>query len=674
MSTDPYEWLRPDTGDSRAWQERQDAIAGSYVSEWEHFPRIRDELAAGTAAPSASDSLGGTTPRRLGGRWFRLAPTSAERAALGLWVSDSPDEPGRLLVDPQAASYARDGEPAQLVWYEPTRDGSRVVFGLYHGGEMIGPLRVVDTATGRDLPIGAHRHLLTGAVPGWLPDGSGFYVCDRSETGDHQVWFVPVEPPGEPGEPIFVIDSSELGTSPSGLTPQVSPHGRWMITLTGQHEQVAGHVLDRRTGEWRRFLPGGYAGECHGVWYGEDTYVAVVTGDAPRGRLAAIPVATSADPGTWRELVPESDAVLRCVTKAGDLLVLCEVVDAVVGFRLVTADGEPAGRIELPGIGSSPTAMVSRRFDRSEVLTFSHNTFAEPLTAYRYDVERGETVPIGARRPGLAGMTVARRYATSRDGTRVPYFIVHRADLDLDRPHPAVVNAYGGFNVAWMPRFLGNYAPFLRAGGVYVHAILRGGAEYGRDWYEDGRLARKQNTFDDLYAVAEDMIAAGLTEPAKLGFHSASHGGLVAGVALTQRPDLWRALVAEVPLFDMLRPLSADHPARQAVRSVFLEDYGDPDEPADADVIRAYSPYHNIRPDTAYPAILQAFGEHDLGCQPFHGRLFTARLGPASTSGHPVLLRVWKGAGHAALDSAEVTGRAAELLAFLMRELGMTPA
>ncbi|WP_433510984.1 prolyl oligopeptidase family serine peptidase [Nonomuraea sp. CA-143628] len=674
MTIDPFEWLRPDTGESLAWQERQDAAARSYVRDWEHFARVRDQLATGPAAQNASDSLGTSTPRRLGGRWFRLAPVAPGQAALGLWVSDVPDEPGRLLVDPRAGEYLREGEPAQLVWYEPTPDGTRVVFGVYHGGEMIGQLRAVDAVTGRDLPIASHRHLLTGAVPGWLPDGSGFYVCDRSETGDHRVWFVPVQPAGEIGAPVNVIGRHELATSPSGLTPQVSPDGRWVITLTGQHEQVAGHLGDRLTGAWRRFMPDGYEGECHGVWYDDDTYVAVVTGDAPRGRLVAIPVATSTDVRTWRELVPESDAVLRCVTQIGDRLVLCEVADAVAGFRLVTGEGKPVERIATPGLGSSPTAMVSRRFERSEVLTFSYNTFVDPLTPYRYDADRGEPVPTGPRQPGLGGMTVARRFATSRDGTRVPYFVVHRADLDLDRPRPAVVNGYGGFNVAWLPRFLGNYAPFLRAGGIYVHAVLRGGAEYGRTWYEDGRLSRKQNTFDDLFAIAEDLIAAGLSEPARLGFHGASHGGLLAGVALVQRPDLWRALVAEVPLFDMLQPLGPGHPAPQAVRSVFLEDYGDPDEPGDADIIRAYSPHHNIAPGTPYPAILQAFGEHDLGCQPFHGRLFTAKLAPASTSGHPILLRVWKGAGHAALDSAQVSDHAAELLAFLMRELSMIPA
>ncbi|TDD24750.1 prolyl oligopeptidase family serine peptidase [Nonomuraea diastatica] len=673
MSTDPYEWLRPDTDESLAWQEQQDAAARSHVRGWDYFAQVRDQLAAGPAAPGAPDSLGTTTPRRLGGRWFRLAPASPERAALGLWVSTSSDEPGRLLVDPHAAGYLRDGEPAQLVWYEPTPDGTRVVFGVHHNGEMIGLLRVVDTATGRDLPIGSHRHMLTGAVPGWLPDGSGFYVCDRSETGRHQVWHVPVDPPGEIGVAVNVIAPAEFTTSPSGLTPQVSPGGRWVITLTGQHEQVASHLGDRRTGTWRSFPPKGYEGECHGVWYDENTYIAVVTGDAPRGRLVAIPAETSADMRTWRELVPESDAVLRCVTLAGKHLVLCEVTDAVAGFRLVTADGKPAERLTTPGLGSSPTAMVSRRFERSEEVTFSYTTFLDPLTPYRYDPERGEPVAIGAPRPGMDAMTVAQRFATSPDGTRVPYFVVHRADLDLDRPQPALINGYGGFNVAWLPRFLGNYAPFLRAGGVYVHAILRGGAEYGRTWYEDGRLSRKQNTFDDLYAIAEDLIDTGLSEPARLAFHGASHGGLLAGVALVQRPDLWRAMVAEVPLFDMLHPLTSDHPAPQAVRSVFLEDYGDPDEPGDAAIIRAYSPYHNIEPGTAYPALLQAFGEHDLGCQPFHGRLFTAKLAHASTSGHPILLRVWKGAGHAALDSAEVSDHAAEMLAFLMRELNMTP-
>ncbi|GAA0925971.1 prolyl oligopeptidase family protein [Nonomuraea longicatena] len=658
--SDPYEWLREDTEESLAWQEQEDEAARSYLRDWHHFPRVHAQV----AAAAAFDSLGAGAPRRLGGRWFRMGPVEAGQPEQGVWVSDSADDPGRLLVDPRDDDHARDGRPAQLVWFEPSPDGDRVVFGLYHGGRPIGPLRVVDTGTGRPLPLASHPHLLSGAVPGWLPDGSAFYVCDRSEGGEHRVWYME----GEQRELVHEIDPGGLPGSPSGLTPQVSPGGTWVITLSGQHEQAATHVGDRRTGTWRPFLPPGYAGECHGVWYDEDTYLAVVTGDAPRGRLVAIPVATSTDEWTWRELVPESDAVLRCVTKAGDRLVLCDVVDAAIGFRLFTVEGEPLGRIPLPGIGSSPTALIFRRFDRSDVPVFSFNTFVEPTAAYR--VEGDEPIAVGRARPGLAGMTVTRRFATGRDGTRLPCFVIHRKDLDLDRPQPTLVNAYGGFNVAWLPRYLGDYAPFLQAGGIYVHAVLRGGAEYGRDWYEQGRLAGKQTTFDDLYAVAEDLIAAGLSEPGRLAFHSSSHGGLVAGVALTQRPDLWRALVAEVPLFEMLRPLTHGH---RDVYSVFHEDYGDADQREDAAIIRKYSPYHNVRPGTAYPAILQAFGEHDLGCQPFHGRMFTSALRPASTSGHPVMLRVWKGAGHTPLDGAEAIERYSEIVSFLMRELGMTP-
>ncbi|MGH8878095.1 MAG: prolyl oligopeptidase family serine peptidase [Stackebrandtia sp.] len=649
--SDPHRRLRADSAEALEWQWDETAAAVADIHGWEHFDEVHRQLAGATAA---TDMLGAATPRRVGRYWFRLAPVSRGAKAVGLWVSESATDPGRVLVDP--------GE-SQVLWYEPSRNGTRVVYGAFASGEGTGTLRAVETESAQAIDIEPLRLLYTGAVPGWLPGGDGFYVHDLDDAGGHLLRFVSL---GAETEPEVGFGREEVGAQTYGLTPQLSPNGRHVIVLTGQHEQLACHISDRETGRWRRFLPSDFAGECHGVWLDDATYVAVVTEDTPRGRVVAIPVATSDDRTTWRTIVEESDAVVRCLTRVGDDIVLCELRDAAAGFRIVTATGRERHRLGVPDHGYSPTAAVTRRFDRADALTFEHGTFDRAPSPYTFD---GELTAIGQAGARLPGLTVARRTAVSRDGTRVPYHLVYRGDLT--GPRPALLCAYGGFNVAWLPRFLGNYAPFLAAGGIYVHAQLRGGAEYGRDWYENGRLKHKRNTFDDLFAVAEQLRDGGTAD--RLAFHGHSNGGMVAGVAAVLRPELWHAVVADAPLLDMMEPFLSDGQSAAAVRSVFGEDYGDLDDPVDSRRIYAYSPYHNVRDGVEYPAVLQMFGENDQGCPPFHGRVFTARMREATGSGNRVLLRVRRDAGHVPMTTEESREHHAELLSFVMRELGMAP-
>ncbi|RZQ63847.1 prolyl oligopeptidase family serine peptidase [Amycolatopsis suaedae] len=671
--TDENRWLRENTPEVLAWQEQENAVTTAAIHGWKHFGEVRDQLDRTIAdQPSTAEIWGTTTPRRMGRFWFRLDAVTADDPTLGLWVSETADGPRTLIVDPRDPAFGQDGTRAQLLWYEPAPDGSRVVFATYPLGETIGTLHVVGTEEGRLLPVTAPPHLAAGATPGWLPDGTGFYTADRTDAGEHRMRFVPVDP-GVPGEADTVFTHTQLPHNTFTLTAQVSPDGAHVIALSGQHEQVACHLMDRATGEWRPFLPVDHPGECHGVWYDDDTYVAVVTAKAPRGRVVAIPVATSSDEGTWRELVPESEAVLRCVRKLGNDLVVCEIRDIAVEFRVITATGQAKASIPMPASGSSPTAMAARRFERSTELTFTHETFQQASADYHYLPGTNELVQLSESSRALPGLTVGRGFATSRDGTRIPYFLVHRADVDRTRPQPAFIEAYGGFNMALMPHYLGNVGPFLDAGGVYVQANLRGGAEYGREWYEAGRLTNKQNTFDDLFAVADDLIAAGVSEAGRLAFYGKSNGGMLAGVALVRRPDLWGAVVADVPLLDMLEFQSQGNPAARFARGAFLEDYGDVTDPDDSRRIAAYSPYHNIRLGLRHPAVLQIHGEHDHGCEPFHGRVFTARLRAASSANKP-LLRVRKDYGHLPATRAQALEHHAEIVAFVMDHLGMTPA
>jgi prolyl oligopeptidase len=384
----------------------------------------------------------------------------------------------------------------------------------------------------------------------------------------------------------------------------------------------------------------------------------------------AIPVASSRNPATWREIEPQREGVLRAVTVIDGRVAVAEVLHCSVRFRTLGLDGRDEDIVPLEGPGNSFIAFMLRRFDRSDALVLDYQTFTKSAGVHQYDVRTRRLTTARPSKHSLSGISVSQRFARSRDGTKVPYFLIHRSDRPLTEPRPALVNGYGGFNIAWMPTFLGHVGPFVEAGGVFVHANLRGGAEYGKQWHEMGRLACKWNVFLDLFAVAEQLIADRVTHSDRLAMTGLSNGGLLAGAAIVHRPDLWRAVVPVVPLLDMMEAIPPD-PDYAMARSVFAEDYGDPADPVLGKVIFSYSPYHNIKDGVAYPAVFQVFGEKDLACLPFNGRKFTARLQEATSSGRPVLLRVWKDTGHMPVDPEVATLQTAEWVAFIMRELGM---
>ncbi|MCP2166632.1 prolyl oligopeptidase family serine peptidase [Goodfellowiella coeruleoviolacea] len=663
--TDPYDWLRSDTEESLRWQERQTAATTTAL---EDLPVA--ELAE-AIKPALRDFIAGALGGRVlvGGRWFWLGQDDAGTGQ-AIRVSDDRDDPGRVVIDAARLTAQRgDGRPSTLVYLQPSPDGRLVAFSESVGGAPFGVYRVVEVDSGHLLDVSVPTLQGNAALPAWLPDGSGFYLHGRAADGGHQLLFAPVAP-GTPERPPVSFALADVPATVTGLVPQVSPDGRHVLVVTSPHQHVATMIGDERTGRWRPFTPEGFDAELHGDWLDDDTYVAIAT-DTPRGRLVAIPVATSTDPATWRELVPTGDLVLRGVQVVRGRLVVSALRDVSLDIRVHQPDGTLVGRAPLPPASASLGLVGPGRLrPPSAAFLFSASTFTTAYTTCELDVDNAalEVVEAGADLPGIV---VEQSFATSADGTRVPYFVVARADLDRTVPQPTLVNAYGGFNLPWVPAFLAENAPFVQAGGVFVQASLRGGSEYGRDWYEAGRGRAKQHTFDDLRAVAEDLIARGIATPDRLAFHGASNGGLVAGVAITQQPDLWRAVVAQVPVLDVLEPVT-DGPGAEIIRSFYEQEYGSPDNPEDAAAIHAYSPCHNVRDGVSYPAVFQIFGATDISCPVRHGRRFTAALQHATTSGHPVLLRVWDDVGHGSLDPEVSARQQAEWLAFVMRELGMS--
>jgi len=659
---DPYTWLQEDTPEVLDWQSNQNALAKDLVRSWAGYEHLYTSIMEGGGYHL--DSLLKGVPRLVGGKWFQITTTS-DGAGSAVCVSDSHQEPGRVIIDTLTLAEEReDDQPVMLWYYEPSPDGSHVALMVATGGNEIGSIRVVDTESGEMLPIDVPFPVNNGPVWDWVQDASGILAGDRAKDGRHRIRFIPVTK-GEHPRPDAIFDFDQVPSSVPVLTPQVSPGGHWTVAVSGPHEHTALLIGDLKSGDWQPFLPADFEGECHGAWADDEHFIAIETGTAPRGRVVSIPVSTSTDLTTWQELVPASEAVLRSLTVLQGNILLADLVDVSMHLRRLAIDGTFKDEVPLPPFGSSPLVFMFREFPRSDACLFQHGTFTQQTVTYHLDLDTGELEVIGELIERLKGIKVSQCFATSKDGTRVPYFIVHRKDVDISSPQPTLLTGYGGFNQAWLPTYLAHLLPFVQAGGIFAHSCLRGGGEYGKEWHEAGRLHNKQNTFDDLFAVAEDLIATGITVPKLLAFQGASNGGLLAGVAIVQRPDLWKAVVPQVPMFDMMTPASTPD-----IRAYTEADYGNPDDPDDASVIYSYSPYHNIRDGMAYPAVFQQFGEKDEGSQPFHGRKFTALLQEANIGDNPILLRVWPDTGHAGLGPTGIM-QSAEWLSFVMRELGM---
>ena len=657
---DPFSWLHDDDPAVLQWQHAEDQFAKDWVRSTPMFRAVHAVLNR-TSGPLTPDSR--TLPCYVGGRWFGIESAR-------LWTASDIGEPRETIIDLTEALAEADGEHpggVEVLSFAPSPDGLHVVCGLTKHGDMAGEFRVIDITSSQLLPIAIDTDIPEVPVA-WTPDSTAFY---RYEPGtlEHQVHITGLVG-GWSDRPAFALESDDLPSSVAALALQVSPGGEWMVGTSEPHEHTVRRLFDLRTSTHRRFLPPDFHGECHGVWWSTTEFLAIVTEDSPRGRLCAIPVASCDDRSTWRPVLAESDAVLRTVARVGEHFAVACLVDASMTVLVLDGQGVVVDEIPLDQPGSSPLARHAPV--PSDCLVFSHQTFSRSPVTYCYSPATANLRQFEAPTASLAGLSVKYEGTTADDGEHIPFFSVARADSAGTKPGPILIHVYGGFNLPLLPRYLGDLAPFIEAGGTYVQACLRGGGEFGLQWYEAGRGRNQQRTFDDLYSVAEHLIAAGRTTPSQLGLWGRSNGGLVAGVALTQRPELWRVVVPEMPLLDMLEPYGSGG-MLDVVRPTFEMDYGNPEDPEWVDTLAAYSPYHNIHDGIPYPAVFQIFGEKDTGCPPFHGRKFTARIRAASSSGAPVLLRVWPDVGHSPSEAGTARMLTSEWLAFAMTELGMNP-
>lgn len=648
--------VRHDTAEALAWQEQQDAQTAKQLQELPAFEAMLRHVRA------LSETRHVHAPLRRGNRRFRRVDLTDDSEQPALVVQDGADGPQRVLLDPDLLSRDR-GIPVTLVEVSPSPTGRYLMYGLAEAGTEQTSIHVLDVDSGQELP--ENVPFVAGSGARWLADESGFWIATREVVDGVFSLALRLHLLGAP-EPAPVQDVPGDAWFPQ---PVPSGDGRWVVASCGNTEIRAAYLRTPQ-GAWVPFLRdvlGGSGGAVVG-----DSWVCVLDGDDPHGRLVRIPFATHHNHSTWVELVPAGDDVLRSVAAVGDeLLVHGYLRDGACGLRVLSLDGTVLDELALPAPGTisafpfpGSTPLIPMVNSDADGFSFLYSSFDRSPAAYRWEPGTGlrEVVPAEHR---LTGLSVELVWATSRDGTRVPAHVVRRTDPP-NRPAPTLLHGYGGFNIAMPPSYIVLAAAWVAAGGTFTLAHLRGGSEFGRDWWAQGRMAAKQNTFDDLYALAEELIAAGVTTTAELAVHGGSNGGLLTGVAITQRPELWAAVVSEVPVLDLLdvdgEPLSG---------AIIASEYGNPADPEHRRWLAAYSPVHNVRALTAYPPLLVVSGRNDPRCPPWHGRVFVQQLQAASSN--PALLRVPAGQGHAAAERSAQEQQRAEVLAFCAEHTGLQP-
>jgi prolyl oligopeptidase len=634
---DPYRWLEDsDAPETRSWVAAQNAYTRETLDSLPRRAAIRARLDRMLHVGFAG------APQVRGARCFYLR--RAGRQDQPVLVLREGDGAGRILVDPNVLSAS--GVVA-LDWWQPSPDGRLLAYGLSEGGDEWSTLHVLDVDSGAALP-GEQIPRTRWCSLAWLPDASSFYYTRYPEPGS--------VPTGEEGYHRRVY-LHRLGAD-WRADPEVFGAGR-------AKEDLPSVYLDRRDGRW--LLVSVYQGAARTEVYVLDrdrpdaAFVPIIAGvearsepivqggrvylrtnlDAPDYRLVAVDPERP-DRERWQEVLPErSDRVLATVRPVAGLLAAEELQDASSHLRLYQPDGALRREVALPSLGT--LVGIGGEWN-GDAVYFGFTSFAQPLTAYRVDPATGAAHVFAA--PELPPDVDPAQYAVrqvwypSHDGTRVSMFLVHRPGLALDDDNPTVLTGYGGFNVSRTPAFMAAVPLWLDAGGVYALPNLRGGGEYGEAWHQAGMLERKQNVFDDFIAAAEWLIANGYTQPRRLAIGGGSNGGLLVGAALTQRPELFQAVVCAVPLLDMLRY------HHFLIAKYWVPEYGSADDPAHFCWLRAYSPYHSVREGERYPAVFLLTAEGDGRVDPMHARKMAARLQVSSGSDAPVLLRVETAAGH----------------------------
>jgi prolyl oligopeptidase len=661
---DPYRWLEDEKSpEVQKWTAAQDRLARQQLA---NLPG-RNELAKRFRELYYIDAV--SPPVHRGNRYFYLRRHADREKGIYYW-REGENGQERVLLDPNRMSA--DGS-ISLGVVSATLDGKTAAYTLRQNNSDEATLYVMDAATGKV----SERDVIEGAkyaMPSWTPAGDGFYYT-----------FLPTDPAIPPDKrPGYAeVRFHKLGTDPKSdpiihektsdptrfLSANLSRDGRWLfveISHGWNSTDVYYRDLKSNDPKWKPFVVGRDAQYSVSVW--RDHFYIETNDGAPRGKALRTPLT---QPGRehWKEIVTEpTNAGIQSVQIIGEHLVITYLRNAANFVEVRTLDGELVREMDLPGIGS--VAGIVGNPDEDDAY-FGYTSFTIPSEIYRTSMKTGETKLWNrVKLPVDPSPYVAEQvWYPSRDGTLISMFLVHRKDILVDGSTPFLLTGYGGFDVGMTPTFAADAYPFLEAGGGYAIVNLRGGNEYGEEWHRAGMLDKKQNVFDDFIGAAQFLIQRKYTQPQRLAISGASNGGLLVGAALTQRPELFRAVVCDVPLLDMVRY------HHFGSGRTWIAEYGSSEDERQFKTLLAYSPYHHVQQQTKYPAVLFMSADSDDRVDPMHARKMAARLQAVTDGSRPILLRIEKKAGHGGADLVKQSVEAsADSMAFLMRQIGMKPA
>ena len=662
---DPYRWLEdPDSTQTQAFIAAQNALTRSALDGPE-----RERIAAHVRSVWDFERRG--VPVRRGGRlFFQRQPGLRDQPLL--CVEDAPGESPRVLLDP--IELSGDGTVAVTQW-SPSPDGTLVAYALSSGGSDWNEIRVCDVATGAQRDDVIRWVKYSGATWAQAADGTpGFYYGRYDPPAEgavlsgkntcHRVYFHTLGTDQAADRLVY-----ERPDHPQwGFAHHVTEDKAWLVLHVWRGTDPCNGLLVRRLagGPWIE-VKTAFAARWDYLGSQGDRFWLLTDEGAPNRRVVCLdvgagPVAAAAS----IEIVPETTAPLRSASIVGDRLVLHYLEDAHSVIRLYTLDGAAVGSIPLPGLGTIE-GLAGRQGDRETFFRFS--SFVCPPVIQRYDLDSGvvETLHEADASFDSERFETRQVWYTSRDGVRVPMFVTARADVRPDGERPTFLSGYGGFSNPMTPLWSTPLRVWLELGGVLAVANLRGGDEYGEAWHRAGMRADKQTVFDDFIAAGEHLIASGWTRSGRLAIGGGSNGGLLVTACANQRPELFGAVLAMVPVTDMLR----FH--RFTIGWAWQSEYGSPDDPEDFQVLRRYSPLHNVIPGAAYPPMLLLTGDHDDRVVPAHAYKLTAALQAVAGGDAPILLRVDTRAGHGhGKPTSKVIDEVADRWAFVARSLGMT--
>ena len=663
---DPYRWLEdPDSPESRAWIEAQNRLTAAYLAEIPARDTIRQRLTKLWNYPKYG------APFRKAGRYFFLKNDGLQNQSV-LYKQASLEATPETLLDPNILS--EDGTVA-LSTLAVSDNGRLLAYGTAASGSDWEEFRVRDVVTARDLPD--HLKWIKFSGASWTKDGAGFFYSRYPEPTDKALTDV---------NRFQRLYYHRLGTDQAqdvlvyerpdqpdwGMNAEVTDDGRYAVLTvwlgTDRRNRVYYRDLKnprhpRITGEVVRLLDDFDASYA---FVGNDgpVFYFLTDLDAPRKRVIAIDT-RHPERGRWREVIPQGQDVLEGVQIIHDTFVANYMHDASSRLRLFALDGRMLKDLELPTLGSIGSISGERTDDE---MFYAFTSFLYPTTIFRYDFKSGATSVFKAPTIDFdpSRYETKQVFYTSKDGTRVPMFITYKKGLTLDGSNPTYLYGYGGFNISLTPSFSVAMLVWLEMGGVYAVPNLRGGGEYGEEWHQGGMHEKKQNVFDDFIAAAEYLIAQGYTSPAKLAIAGGSNGGLLVGAAMTQRPELFGAALPAVGVMDMLR----FH--KFTIGWAWVTDYGSADSAAQFPYLYKYSPLHNIRAGTRYPATLVTTADHDDRVVPGHSFKFTATLQAAQAGPQPVLIEIETKAGHGAgKPTSKLIEEQGDRMAFLVKNLGI---